>query len=154
MLNKFRAICLIMFTLLSISVIYCQETEAAIPDSTVIKISSEILTLLLNNDSAVTGRIVWESLILNDYDCSDDYWEAYDYEEADYFVEDMIFRISTMLHYEGDTEDKFSDWTVTRTADNISVKSHNKKKEVEFIYKPGNTTYTDLYIINISDIDN
>lgn len=144
---------MVLFILLLISTtIFSQDMETVTPDSTIVKAKNtavKVLKLLYENDFHASDYIMWEEFVLNGADYSEDYWDAYDWEEEDLFAEDMISSIYYRLHYEDDTEDNFIEWSARKENNIVRVACHNKKKNVDIILKIsslGNPYVTEIAI--------
>ncbi len=155
MLPRTHLLISIIALMLITSALYCQETNETAPDSTSIMISNlatNVLNLLYTGDYMVSYSINWEVFVLDGVDYSGDYWDAYDWEEEDYFIEEMIATIGKELHYDGDSEDKFVGWAVVKGEETFTVTCHNQKKNVKMVLQPDASGSAYITEINISDI--
>lgn len=127
--------------------LFCQVTEKTIPDSTFIlmqKHTQNTLNQLYDNSYNAYDTVAWESLVLNGIDYSYDYWDAYDYEEEDYFVEDMIAYISSKLKTTGVDDNIFTDWKFEKQPDDIIATCHNINKDITI--KTHLSSYNTIYV--------
>jgi hypothetical protein len=122
-------------------------------DSTYMKsFAAGILSQLYDNNFNGGDWISWENFSLNDTNLGGDYLDAYDYYEEDAFVEDTIYQIHELLHYEGDTEDRFGNWTVSYGDKFITVTTSNQKKFVTMNFHEDTTHSVYLQELKIEDL--
>jgi hypothetical protein len=118
--------------------LYCQvdeTTPAQAKDLTALKTrANEVFNLLYTNDYSAGDYIDWEYLYINGEDYSYYYWEAYDYDEEDIFIEDTVKEIYDYLHYDGDDQDAFTEWSYQANEYNLSVTAHNSKRSLKMIF--------------------
>ena len=157
MLPRITVLISLVFLLFVSSLMFCQVSEATTPDTsaeTINNTAHDVLGLLYDNDFVASEHIEWENFIYNSYDYSDDYWDAYDYQEEDYFIADLIDVMSAMLHYDGDTNDEFTDWTSEKEGNATGVMCHNKKKKVIMnltVNSLGRAFVNEITILNINE---
>jgi hypothetical protein len=163
MLKQLRLICVILCLLALSIALYSQEEEdydtvvpdtaaVALQDTTgVISMASDFLNLLINNDNSAENDIAWESLVINGEDYTEDYWDAYDWEEEDIFMEDTVKSLSTMIQIVGETPDKFVDWSIAPRDNFFFVKCHNTYKNVDLLLAKVSPEIIYISEINIAD---
>lgn len=155
MLTKIKLVLSIIILLFISTAIFGQVADDVVPDSTFIKMQKfavDFLPLLYNNSYLAEYKIMWEYFVLNGYNYSEDYWDAYDYEEEDYFTEDMMDVISSKLHTNGVADSTFTDWTFDKGVNSVLAKCHSKHKDIEFLITPGYSGTFYVSEINIADI--
>ncbi len=155
MYKRLRIFSLILFAIALSSALFCQDdTEQSTTDlNTSKQAASNFFTLLYNNDVAASDYIYWDYLSVNGTDYSVDYWDAYDYDDVDYFVEQTITDIHSMLRYDGDTNDPFIGWEYGPGDTTMLVKAHNKKKSIEMTFTNMDGEVKKVIEIVISDIE-
>lgn len=134
------------------SFLWCQDPNPSAQDS--IYTDSNVMNFLYSlyhNDIKAGAYITWESFTLNDIDRSGEYWESYDFDVDDLFIRDVIAEISTLLHYEGDANDSFTDLKITTLEDKTICECHNKQKKVILQFEPDKTDNYSLTNLKIED---
>lgn len=156
MLTRFNILISIAILMMISSVLFCQAANNTMPDSVTVKVidlAQKVVPLLYNNDYAASCSINWEYFIYNGVDYSDDFWDAWDWEEEDYFIEDMISMIAADMHYEGDADDKFGNWTSSQETKIYKVKCNNKKRSLELFVKLDSYGKPHVSELNIKEIE-
>jgi hypothetical protein len=150
MLSKYRVLILVLILLMVSTILCSQVASSATDDSTSIKIK-DVATITLNGllkrSFAESSYINWEVFSLNGSSYAADYWDAWEWEEEDYFIDDMIDMLSNKLSIGSTPDDKYGVWTLTKDDNKTIASCHNKVNIVKF------NLLSDAYGYYISAID-
>ncbi len=114
-------------------------------------IAVQVLKDLSENNNKAADRIDFAELTVNGYFYGDDYWDAFDYYEEDYFIEDVLLEIHRLLHYDGDEKDAFENWTIGLGEHSFTAQTQNKKKDVYMYFDLTDKDHPYLYTLNVKD---
>lgn len=148
-----KILIIVLLLMMSSTMLLCQSADVPQADTNkdeALSTAQSALNWLLDNSFSAADYVDWGELSINNIDYADAYWDAWDWEEEDYFIEDMINVLYNTLHYTGDTDDKYKNWTVSTKDDEAVVKCSNKRKDVELLLKKDSYGYL-ITKINITD---
>lgn len=140
--------CLLALLIMSFLGLFSQISSAPDTKSDVkYEKARQIFSMLYNANLDASDYILWDDIYVNDEDVTELYYESLEYGDNEVFMNEMVIAISKLLHYKGDSKDKYTDWNFTYESDDLIVRCRNKKKEVVMTFSTGNNDK--LYLCDI-----